>query len=194
MWARFSDYVSAVIAYWQFWVAVAFWGERAVERFFPTTWRWAEPIFTPDRRRRFFVWIAFIAFVYANFQAYDHERTQRNQMVATAPHPILSPSQERLLSLIDKYQRQYSTRKLIITRSNGSLHFDEDLNKGKDISLIQDLYGSINSVNQQQFEELMDSMPPEYVRFLPEMRLDSPFVVAITDAGLAYLREGHINP
>lgn len=71
MWTRFWDYVSAVIGYWQFWVAVAFWGERAVERYFPSTWRWAEPFLTPDRRRRFFVWIAFIAFAYANFQAFE---------------------------------------------------------------------------------------------------------------------------
>jgi hypothetical protein len=81
MWARFSDYISAVIVYWQFWVAVGFWGERAVERFFPRIWRWAEPNFTPERRRRVFVGLAIIAFVYANFRAFDHERSLRDQTV-----------------------------------------------------------------------------------------------------------------
>jgi hypothetical protein len=81
MWAGFSDYISAVIVYWQFWVAVAFWGERALERFFPRIWRWAEPNFTPERRRKFFVGIAIIAFVYANFRAFDHERSLRDEIV-----------------------------------------------------------------------------------------------------------------
>jgi hypothetical protein len=74
--APFWDYVSAVIGYWQFWVAVAFFVERAVERFCPKIWRWAEPILTLERRRTLFVWIAVIAFGYANFRAFDHERTK----------------------------------------------------------------------------------------------------------------------
>jgi hypothetical protein len=75
------DYISAVCGYWQFWVAVAFFSERAVERFFPRAWSWAEPYLTHDRRRWLFVGVAIIAFVYANFRAYDYERL-RNQTLA----------------------------------------------------------------------------------------------------------------
>jgi hypothetical protein len=81
MWTRFSDYLSAVIANWQSWVAVAFFAERAVERFFPTIWGRAEPYLTPQRRRRLFVGIAIIAFVWANFRAFDAERS-RNPILA----------------------------------------------------------------------------------------------------------------
>jgi hypothetical protein len=81
MWTRFSDYLSAVIVNWQFWVAVAFFAERAVERFLPTTWGRAEPYLTPERRRWLFVGIAVIAFIWANFRAFDAERS-RNQTLA----------------------------------------------------------------------------------------------------------------
>jgi len=75
------DYISAVCGYWQFWVAVAFFAERAAERFFPRSWSWAEPYLTHDRRRWAFLGIAIIAFVYANFRAFDAERS-RNQTLA----------------------------------------------------------------------------------------------------------------
>jgi hypothetical protein len=78
MWTRLSDYISAVIVNWQFWVAVAFFAERVVERFFPRIWGRAEPYLTPEIRRRLFVGIAIIAFVWANYRAYDFERS-RNQ-------------------------------------------------------------------------------------------------------------------
>lgn len=68
---RFWDYASAVIGYWQFWVAVAFMIERSVERYFPNFAKRADPYLTPQVRRRWFVWIAAIAFLYANFRAYD---------------------------------------------------------------------------------------------------------------------------
>jgi len=87
MLARFWDYLPSVIAYWQFWVAVAFSVECAAERFFPMIWQWAEPTLTPELRRRVFVWIAIIAFVYANFRAFDRERSLREEIVG-APNKI----------------------------------------------------------------------------------------------------------
>jgi hypothetical protein len=68
---RLWDYGSAVIGYWQFWVAVAFMIERSLERYLPNFTKWADPYLTPQFRRRLFFWIAFIAFLYANFRAYD---------------------------------------------------------------------------------------------------------------------------
>jgi hypothetical protein len=100
--------------------------------------------------------------------------------------PILTPPQERLLSLLAGYQRQYAADKLIVGRKDGRLCFDDDPNKGKEVSLLHDLYGS--EINQATFERLVESMPTDYVRLLPEMRWGSPFVISVTEAGLRYLK------
>lgn len=106
----------------------------------------------------------------------------------TADYPILSPPQERLLGLIADYQRQFAATKLIIARKDGTLHFDNEPTKGKGINLILDLYGLDDPVSQAKFERLVESIPPEYLRLLPEIRWGSPFVVSVADAGLLYLR------
>ena len=46
---------------------------------------------------------------------------------------------------------------------------------------------------QQEFEVLMDTMPTEYLVRLPETRFDSPFVIRITPAGVAYLESERIS-
>ena len=102
--------------------------------------------------------------------------------------PILSPPQERLLELIASYQKRFAATKLVVGREDGVLHFDDDPNRGTDISLVRDLYGQNDTASATRFEALVESMPPEYLRLLPEMRWDSPFVVAVTDTGQAYLR------
>jgi len=103
--------------------------------------------------------------------------------------PALSPRQERLLELIAAYQRQFAAEKLIISRRNGSLHFDSDPERGKDISVLKDLFGKSAKPEERsvEFQNLMESLPPEYVRFFAETRLDSPFVVAVTPRGLEAL-------
>ncbi len=106
----------------------------------------------------------------------------------TQQGPTLSPVQERLLELLAEYQKKFATGKLVIIRKNGALHFDNDPDKGAEISLVRDLYGSDESGNAIRFEQLMESMPGEYVRFWGEARLDNPFVVSVTDAGMKYLR------
>lgn len=101
---------------------------------------------------------------------------------------ILSPSQERLLTLIADYQRKYASNKLIISRTDGRLVFDGNPDKGKEVSLVRDLYGAIDSGKEKEFVELMESMPIDYLRVFPEMRWDSPFVVGVTEAGSNYIR------
>jgi hypothetical protein len=61
----------AIIGYWQFWVGVAFMVERSFERYFPTFGARLNLRFSQDRRRPLFVAIAILAFVYANFRAFD---------------------------------------------------------------------------------------------------------------------------
>lgn len=84
--------------------------ERAIERFFPRLWKWAEPTFTPARRRIFFIWIAIAAFLYANFRAWDEERSKhavlllepaklylRNVPVAVAEQITSEPQNNRII-------------------------------------------------------------------------------------------------
>jgi hypothetical protein len=108
---------------------------------------------------------------------------------AIAETSILSPPQERLLGLISEYQKKFAASKLVITRGNGRLHFDEGPTRGQDVSMVRDLFGSEGPRQSLRFDDLLESMPQEYLRLLPEARLDNPFVVRITEAGLRYLRE-----
>jgi hypothetical protein len=74
--SRIWQYVSSVIGYWQFWIAVAFMLERSLERYFP---QFTVPLnvrFPAERRRRIFIAIAVFAFVYANFKVFDDVNTK----------------------------------------------------------------------------------------------------------------------
>ena len=97
------------------------------------------------------------------------------------------PQQERLLELLRAYQKKSGAYKLVISRSDGRLHFDDDPRRGGDVSLVKDLFGAVNSRNAGRFGELVEAMPSEYVRVAAESRLDNPFVLSVTEAGVAYL-------
>ena len=101
----------------------------------------------------------------------------------------LSPEQERLLGLLADYHKQFAATKLVVGRETGVLHFDADRERGHGISLITDLYGEAQrEARASDFERLMESLPPLYVRFYSEMRMGSPFVASVTDEGIKYLR------
>lgn len=121
----------------------------------------------------------------------DHSVAAASNDVASDPTsrsgPTLLPPQERLLELLAEYQKRFAASKLVISRSDGRLHFDDDLKRGTDVSIIQDLYGVVDVRNAGRFEELMQSMPPEYVRLIAEARWDNPFVVSVTEAGIKRL-------
>jgi hypothetical protein len=93
--ARIWEYASSVAGYWQSWLAVAFMMERAFERYFPTLAAKINPYLTSERRRRFFVWIAIIAFVYANFRAFDDESDRLRE----AQRTIATSGQTRIEEL-----------------------------------------------------------------------------------------------
>jgi len=110
---------------------------------------------------------------------------------STAPLPIINPPHERLLSLIHKYQVQFGATKLVIARS-GLLHFDDPEQRERfNINLAAELFESAvdPTIRSRQFEALMEGMPAEYLRMIPESRLDNPFVVMITEAGIRYLKQ-----
>lgn len=109
--------------------------------------------------------------------------TQLNQLSG----PSITPAQERLLKLVGKYQGQFAATKLVIGRG-GTLIFDGQPERGKDVNFIIELYGTMDPATQQNFINLMEGIPLEYLRHLPETRLNSPFVVALTDRGMAFLK------
>jgi hypothetical protein len=104
---------------------------------------------------------------------------------------VLLPTQERLLELLAKYQKEFAASKLIISRRDGGLHFDNDPSKGNHISLIKELYGIVDERASGRFEELVQSMPNEYVRLTAETRFDNPLVMSVTAAGMKYLSRKH---
>ena len=104
-------------------------------------------------------------------------------------NPTLQPQQARFLELLSGYQIKFGASKLIISRTDGMIYFDELPDRGKGVSLIKEIYGSLSERNAGQFEVLVENMPTEYVRFFSETRMDNPFVVSITKAGSSYLME-----
>jgi len=106
---------------------------------------------------------------------------------SAAPRRVLLPQQQRLLELVAQYQKQFAASRLIVSRSDGMLHFDDDPKRGEGVSLGKDLFGQVTSHNAGRFEELVQSIPPEYLKLINEARWDDPFVLSLTEAGAEYL-------
>jgi hypothetical protein len=81
---RIWQYVVAIIGYWQFWVGVAFMLERSFERYFPTFGARLNLRFPQDRRRPLFIFIAMLAFMYANFRVFDDLSTKLEEAKHTS--------------------------------------------------------------------------------------------------------------
>jgi hypothetical protein len=79
-------------------------------------------------------------------------------------------------------------KKLIIIKSSSSLYFDKDDTRGKDVDLALEMYGSTSEQSRDDLIELFESMPPEYLRLIPNMRWGGPLEVMVPEAGHRYLR------
>lgn len=110
---------------------------------------------------------------------------------STLSERLLTPSQERLLALLFRTQRDFAATKLIIGRDARVYFDDPERRKSLKINFLSELFGSKDDDQSRlsDFVSLMESLPTEYVRFLPEARMDNPFVVSITPGGVKYLRE-----
>ena len=95
---------------------------------------------------------------------------------------MLTAQQDRLLHLVYQYQNKFDRQKLVVGRYDGKL-----LDVDPQTNLAIDVLG--REAQGNEFEMLMDNMPPEYVRFFPETRFDNPYVVAVTDAARSYLSQ-----
>lgn len=101
----------------------------------------------------------------------------------------LSPQQEKLLRAIYKHQVELGLSRLVILRS-GQLFLESTNREDASIDLATEVLGKGNpEVVAREFEMLMEGIPGVYLQKLPETRWGNPFVVAITEAGSAYLNQ-----
>lgn len=105
---------------------------------------------------------------------------------------ILKPQEEKLLSIIYKYQKDLGLKKLIINRTDGTLYFDDE-EKGRKykINIIGEVFDTIlvSKVHASEFENLVLDIPREYLQQIPETRFDDPYVLKITAKGIEYIKK-----
>ncbi len=117
--------------------------------------------------------------------------TKESSTTTSISQRTLSPQAEKLLSLVYKYQRDLGLNKLVIGRK-GNLAFDEEEKRKKyKINFIGELFDikSDYASRAKEFENIMLSIPSDFLKTIPETRLDSPYVVSITQEGIAYLKK-----
>jgi len=107
------------------------------------------------------------------------------------PNTILNDEQEQLLRSIAGYQRQFHAPKLMIARDGTGISRPENgtVTWVHDANIALDLFGlqKPQARRSVDFEIVMDSLPSEYLRRIPESLWDNPFVVAVTPEGFSYL-------
>ncbi len=115
---------------------------------------------------------------------------KKNHSITNYQNQILNPQEEKLLSLIYKYQKESGLNKLIISR-DGFVYFEgKDKDEQKRINLIGELY-NINSdfkTRSKEFESIILNISEKFLKLIPESRLDSPYVVTITEEGIRYIK------
>lgn len=89
----------------------------------------------------------------------------------------LTGEQEALVVEIWRFQRSNNLNKVIINR-NGFI-FDDNIAKNTELNLANKILGVRGT--ELRFEKLITSVPAEFLRFVPETRLDSPYVVLIPE-------------
>ena len=113
----------------------------------------------------------------------------RDVVVQSPSQPrALPPQQLRLLELVDAYQRKYAANRLIVSRTTGDISIDATGKPIEGANLMKDLFGEVSEHNAGRLNELIFSVPSDLLRLIPETLWDSPYVVAVTEAGAAYVR------
>lgn len=100
--------------------------------------------------------------------------------------PTLSPRQHGLLRTIHEHQIDWGEDYLMIT-FDGTLLARAD---GKSMDLVGAIFGepAQQQTPAHRLNDLVRSMPAEYLRLLPATGYNVDFVVAVTQEGTAYLR------
>lgn len=101
--------------------------------------------------------------------------------------PILNSKQLKMLDYISNYQNKTGLTKVIISREG--FIFDDEKRQNTNINLILEVLhlDQNREEAQKEFENTLLSIPDRLLRMIPEMRYDSPFVVAVTEEGKVYL-------
>lgn len=91
---------------------------------------------------------------------------------------------------IDRLQVEFGARKLILGRS-GDVFLDGSSVRPTGRNLVSEVLRDTPPLGEQPYDRfvaLLESIPNQYIRFFPETRLGSPFVVRVTEEGRRYLR------
>jgi hypothetical protein len=105
----------------------------------------------------------------------------------------LNFKQLRMLEYINAYQNKTNLTKVVITKEG--FIFDDEKGQNTNINIIFEvLHLDQNKKEaQKEFENTLLSIPEKLLRMIPETRLGSPFVVAITEEGIVYLSKHKSN-
>ena len=107
---------------------------------------------------------------------------------------VLTPPQEQLLALVATISDEYATNGLVVSRKDGRLYFDGDPKKGEDVSLIRDLFGTVDTLKQREFVELIESLHLSFYALFLRCDGTAHLWVAITELGSRYLRDRKPQP
>ena len=101
----------------------------------------------------------------------------------------LNKEQISFLKVVYDYQRQTPTNKVVISSTDGFI-FSEEGHRPTSINLIRVVFEEEPTEKTAMvLSDLILSMPNEYMKLIPEMRFDSPFVVRVTQEGVEKLEE-----
>ena len=105
----------------------------------------------------------------------------------------LEKQEEQLLSIIASCQHGHNVDKLVVRRDGSKV--SAVYGNGQTIAVAENLVAQLfgdgppdGASPTQEFEQLMDRMPTEFIEFLPGNRVGNPFMVRVTDTGVLYLR------
>lgn len=145
-------------------------------------------------KRRFWIeklWIPIILLIIGAFigvYIQNHFGTEKiQQSIKDNPTVVLLPNEEKLLSTLYKYQKQFALDYLMIGK-DGTLFLK---NNNSRINIIEETYAidSPDSNHIEKFESLMDNIDQDYLKKPnSEAGMDVAYKVQVTQKGIEYLQ------
>ncbi len=110
---------------------------------------------------------------------------------------LLAEPERCLLNLIARCQHGHKTDRVVIKRDGtkmSAVYGNGQTVTVPDLVPRAEVFGCAagDASKAEEFERLVEAMPADYLQFLPEQRLGTPFVVRVTDAGFRYLHHTEI--
>jgi len=102
----------------------------------------------------------------------------------------LSPQAEKLLTIIYEKQKEFGLNKLIISKEGKLFGADKSSAEKYNVNVIGELFNIKSNYisHQKEFENIFLTIPEDFLMRIPEVRLGSPYVVRVTDAGISYIK------